>query len=349
MPIKKHIIIKVFINIALLLTGVLLLVNTASAAQLTSRSLTLSNPAVSATNVGYTFEFDLPSNYILGSVVFEICVEDPLPNEPCTGPSGLNSGSLSIVSQSGETGFSINGNTTNNRIVLGRTPVLSTVTTLSYSLGSITNPDTAGSYFARLYTFSSNDGTGADIDNGGLAFSINNPLNINSEVPPYLNFCVGTTIAGLDCSNPQGAFLDLGELSSNTTKTATSQFAVSTNAESGAVIYAQGRTLTSGSNTIPALDPNGSSRQGVSQFGLNLRRNSSPSVGSEPSGAGAVNPNTNYNSANRYKFLSGEVLAAGTGPTYYRKFTVSYIVNVNSNQAPGVYNTTLTYICLANF
>jgi hypothetical protein len=124
---------------------------------------------------------------------------------------------------------------------------------------------------------------------------------------------------------------------------------VATNAPYGLNITSIGNSFTSGNNVIPALASPSSSSIGSSQFGLNLRDNSSPDIGEEPAGIGAASVNPQYNAPNLYKFVNGEAVASSTGTSDFKKFTVSYIVNVSQDQKPGIYSTTLLYNCLANF
>jgi hypothetical protein len=88
---------------------------------------------------------------------------------------------------------------------------------------------------------------------------------------------------------------------------------------------------------------------GTSQFGMNLRANASPAIGADPVGPGIAAVAAAYNTPDQYRFRAGDVVASSTGPNDYRKFTVSYIANVDAAQPPGVYATTITFICLANF
>ena len=350
----KYLTTNILRNISILaaLTVVLLglLISTASAAQVTQRSLTLSSPIASATNVSYTFRFTINNSYSMGSLAFEFCVEDPLPNEPCTSPNGFDTSSIVLASQGGETGFSIDGvNSTNNRLVLTRTAAVTNPGQSVYQFTGVTNPDSDGSYYARIYTYASTDGTGAQIDDGGIAFAINKPVSVQAEVPPYLFFCVGITITGLTCSGSAGSFLDFGEFTTTDTSFAQSQVMVATNARYGLSISANGTTLTSGNNIIPALAAPTAAATNTSQFGINLRDNSNPNVGEEPAGIGAAYVTANYNTPNLFKFSSGEAIAASTGTSDYKKFTISYMVNVGQNQSPGIYSTTLIYIGLANF
>lgn len=334
----------------LLLGGALVAVIPAHAAQVQNRSLQLSTSQGSASNVIYNLGFTLTSSYMLGSIALEICTEDPLPDTPCTSPVGFDALGATLAGQSGETGFSIHANTTVNRVVIGRPAAMSAPVAVSYQFGGITNPDIANrTYFARIYTYTSTDGTGVNVDDGGIAFAISNRIQFTTEVPPYLLFCLGQSITGLNCATATGDFLDFGEFSKTSVKTVESQMIVAENAAFGVNIFASGITLTSGNNIIPNLVAPTTSSPGTSQFGLNLRANSNPNTGQDPSGPGTVNPTPDYNIPNRFTFRSGDAVASGTGSSDLRKFTTTYIANIANGQAPGVYNTTLTYIALASY
>jgi hypothetical protein len=249
------------------------------------------------------------------------------------------------------TGFTVHGAfTTANELVLTRTPGPTSPATVSYELGGVTNPSTPGTYYGRLETFTTTDASGPSYDAGGLAFAfVGDDLSIHTYVPPYLAFCIGNTIPNEDCAAAEGNYIDLGELSPTRTATGQTKLLVATNADYGYSITALGTTLTSGINVIPAITSPDVSRPGTSQFGLNLRANSTPSSGSDPAGMGRGNPTADYNIPNRFKFASGDMLASYNNPDYYRMYTASYVVNVSREQAAGVYVTTLTYIALATF
>lgn len=220
----------------------------------------------------------------------------------------------------------------------------------TYVMNGVSNTTQAGTIYGRLETFASTDASGTAKDGAGLAIAmLPGQISIQTEVPPYLLFCVGNTIQPFDCDTAQGNYVDFGVFSPNKTSTGQTQFLVATNADFGYTIRALGTTLTSGTNTLPALGTSDISRRGTSQFGLNLRANSSPATGTDVQGSGVGVIAADYNQPNLYKFLSGDVLVSAIDPDPYRLFTVSYIANVNKNQAPGVYVSTLQYIALASF
>ena len=129
----------------------------------------------------------------------------------------------------------------------------------------------------------------------------------------------------------------------------TTQFVTATNAQSGYSVYIQGNTLTSGNNVIPSLVTPTASQTGNAQFGINLRSNTNPSTGNDPTGPGNGSPVGNYNLVNRFTYNSGDTIASSSAADDFRLYTVSYIVNVDKTQPVGVYASTFTYICLANF
>jgi hypothetical protein len=220
---------------------------------------------------------------------------------------------------------------------------------VAYEFSGIHNPADNGSYFVRIKTYASQDGTGSVIDFGGLAFSINSDVGVEATVPPYLLFCSGLAIPDLDCASASGDYINLGELSSTSPKVAQSQMLIATNADFGYSLSVNGTTMTSGTNVIPAISSPDVSRSGTSQFGINLVANNDQSIGEDPSGPGVGSPTANYAIPNRYVFQSGDTIATATDVEDYRRFTASYLVNISKNQAAGVYASTLTYVCLANF
>lgn len=312
------------------------------------RSLTLTNAQASSTAT-YKFQFDITTAGMLGSIQAEFCSNSPILSVPCVAPSGFDILGSSLAAQAGETGFSISPLTTANKLILNRVPSNDVAGTVSYVLDNVLNPSSEGSYYARLQTFATSDASGPNTDYGGLAYDINSNLLINAEVPPYLTFCGGVIVPAYNCSATQGNLVNLGILKANKTSSGQSQILVSTNAQNGYAIYAQGTTLTSGNNVIPALTSPSAVFSGSNQFGLNLRSNLSPAIGQDPSGPGNGLPTSDYNQPNRYKFVSGDLIA--TAPTYEepRRYTISYIADASDSQTAGVYVSTVTYVCIGDF
>lgn len=319
-----------------------------SAARLADRLLMMTTSEIGAT-AEYQLSFGLPSSGQLGSIVVQVCSNDPNPMVTCIVPTGFDISNAVLSSQTGPGGFLISPGATTNRLVLSRAPAIANAGPASFNFTQVVNPTNPGSYYIRILTYASADASGPYIDEGGIAFAATNSLSVTATVPPYLTFCTGLTITGLNCANAEGDYIDFGELSSTKASSGSSQMLAATNAIDGYNVSVTGTTMTSGVNSINAMASNDVSRPGTPQFGFNLKANSTPAGGSEPTGPGAATPLLNYGQSNRYRFVDGESLVTIDQPDDVRLFTASYIVNVPKTQAPGIYVTTLTYICLGTF
>ena len=205
------------------------------------------------------------------------------------------------------------------------------------------------------------------MDKGTVTASTATQIVLNGTMPESLVFCTGATV-GLtggvpDCATATSGLIGFNQLFSPTdTATATSQMAASTNAGAGYVITVNGPTLTSGSNTVSPIGSTAPGIRGVSQFGLNLKANttatSTVAIGSE---VAVISNGTNYraqattaySTVDNFKFQSGEGVAnsgfGGLSGSDSQIYTVSYIVNVPGSQPAGTYTSTLTYICTPTF
>jgi hypothetical protein len=354
---------------AVVLSSVFLAQN-ASAAQITTRSLTLQAGASDGGSkpggvVNHQFNFTVPTTGNVGSIKFQYCT---IASGTCTLPTGVVTTAATMGAQGGATGFTL-VNTTNGAPYITRASAsIAAATALNYQLLTVTNPTTTNqSFFVRISTYASIDTTGATTDTGTVTASTATAIVLTGIMPESLIFCTGATVvttAGIpDCSTATPGAINFNQLfSPSDTATATSQMAASTNATNGYSITVNGTTLTSGANTIAAMAAAGVGVRGTGQFGMNLKANtvatSTPIVGSEV----AATPNgttlkgqskVGYNTVDNFKYASGDTVAAsdnGTaGPTNAQIFTSSYIVNVSGSQLAGTYTTTLTYICTATF
>lgn len=332
----------------LLAAPVFVLRQQAMAAFLDNRSVTIASPAPQATTT-HQFQFNIATAGTLGSIELEYCANGPLIGTPCTAPVGLSLSDASLSAQTGETGFSISSSSTDNKFILTRLAVPAVPQTASYEFSGAVNPSaTNQSVYVRISTFASEDATGPRIDTGAVVFSTSSGLGTLLYVPPHLTFCVGITVSA-DCANAQGNGMQLGELSATAPRVATSQFAGATNDFNGYSVAIFGTTMTSGNNSIPAVGAPAASRPGSSQFGINLRANSDPAVGQNRTGIGTATVGSAYSTPNRFMFLSGSRLVSSSLATNFNTFTVSYLVNINADQPPGIYSTTATFLATASF
>jgi len=317
--------------------------------RLLKRSLYTTSSAPGAT-ADYTISFTYNTEAPIGSVDIKFCI-DPIPYMPCDVPAGFDFSNATLASQTGETGF-VMTNHTANHVTLSRPPSLVlSGTQASYTFIGVKNPTfQSHSFSARLGSYESSDASGPIVDIGSVIQQMTNVINIETQVPPMLIFCMAAFV-NAECTDVGGGFYtDMGTLSPDTTLTASSQMGIGTNASGGFVVTINGTTMQAGQHTIKALDTPTASIQGVPQFGINLRANDSPNVGLDATGDSInANPTPNYDIPNKFMFKSGDVIASAPNVSLVRRFTMSYIVNSPEDLAPGVYTTTLTYICSARF
>ena len=277
---------------------------------------------------------------------------NPVPTDPCAVPAGLNVANASLSTQVGETGFSITSASTNH-LVLSRSPVLmhNDSPLSSYTFENMINPSEVDEAFSiRLRTHATTNATGPQIDFGSVRGQVTTPVTIETQVPPMLMFCLAEQVND-DCSGTNdNYYTDMGDLNSSSTLTTQSQMGVGTNASGGFAITVNGVPPAAGTNVIDAPEIPTESTPGKNQFGINLVANNQPTVGSDPEGtwANAV-PSTDYGIPNKYKFVSGDVVAYSPNVSLMRKFTVSYILNSSPNLRAGVYSTTVTFIASGRF
>lgn len=316
--------------------------------RLGSRGIELGNSYPSATTT-YRFFLTINSSTSIGSIEILLCSNSPLIEDSCTIPSGLDVTHEHIVASSGLPSFTVYPVTT-NQLLISWVPVPFTPPlAISIMLNDIINPDAIGSYYGRYSTYASSNGTGPVVDEGGLAFAITANLEVSSYVPPYLTFCAGLRIPAYDCATATGNYINFGDLSAAHSSQGDSQFMVVTNATGGYTVQVYGTTMTSGNNIIKALIANAGSRPGSPQFGINLRANSVPHTGANPTGPGSGQAAPGYNTPNSFRFDSNDLVASSAAADNWRRYTVSYLVNVPANQAPGVYASTLTYVGAGSF
>ncbi|MCB9823028.1 hypothetical protein H6800_02030 [Candidatus Nomurabacteria bacterium] len=311
------------------------------AAGLTARKITLTSSAASASTT-HKFDFTTATTANVGSIKYEYCTTA---SGSCVAPTGLNVASASLSAQTGVTGLTV-GFTDANNIVVGRTPAsVTSGTAVSNTFTTITNPSTTNTtFFVRITTYTGNDGNTGPTDTGVVAASTANQITVSASVDETLTFCVYT---GANCA-ASGSTVALGTLSTSSTSSGTSKMDAATNSTSGYAITYTGATLTSGANTITALSGAASST-GSSQYGFNLKANTTPSVGSNVTGSGSGTAQTGYNTADSFKFLTGDTVASASGQTDSNTYTASYIANISNTTNPGTYTSTITYICTATY
>ncbi len=176
----------------------------------------------------------------------------------------------------------------------------------------------------------------------GNSESSNYQINSGTNTPDAPNLSV--TI--------DAASVELGTLSASATVYGTAQFSVLNYTSYGYVVHLGGTTLSSGSFNVNPLSENSPSQPGISQFGINLVANTSPTgLGSDPDngsfGFGEVN--THYATPNEYRFVSGEAIAFAPKSSGKTTYTITYIANVEGLTPAGVYTTAQSIIVTGTY
>lgn len=310
-----------------------------SAAQITDRSVVIGSSVASASTT-YTFTFTVPSATVLQSAAFVACTTA---SGSCTTPSNFSAASA-VASQPtnlGDASGWATGDSTTGELRLSKSGNSAAPTgSQTVAFSSVTNPDTTNStFFLRMTTYSNANWTGA-VDTGNVAASTAGQITVNANVDETLTFTLTSATVNLSPT----------PVSTGATSFGTSTMSASTNAADGYSITVAGNTLTGPSGNIDAMASRTTSTPGsAEQFGINLKANTTPSVGSAVSGTGSGVAVGDYDVVDEFKFVSGNTVASATAPTNSNTFTVSYIANITPVTAPGAYTTSLTYVATPNF
>lgn len=176
----------------------------------------------------------------------------------------------------------------------------------------------------------------------GNAVSDNFQIEAGSETDPnpVLSFSVDDGSA------------DFGSFSAGTTATAETTFSVTNYTSYGYVVIIEGSPPTNGSHTIEPLTTASAATPGVEQFGINLVANTLPtSVGANPANGsfGFGIASLNYDTANQYRFVSGDTIAEAPKSSGKTSYTISYIVNVEPLTPGGRYDSNQTIIVTGTY
>ena len=149
--------------------------------------------------------------------------------------------------------------------------------------------------------------------------------------------------------------INFGSLSTSVAATGTATFSVLNYTAYGYVVQIVGSTPNSGVHNLTAMSSNAASSAGTEQFGINVVANTAPATfGADPVqvpdntfsfGTAA----TNYNTANSYRYVSGETIASAPKSSGQTNYTISYIVNVSTTTAGGSYSGNQALVCVGTY
>ena len=154
-----------------------------------------------------------------------------------------------------------------------------------------------------------------------------------------------------------GVSINLGYLSTGSTKTANANFSVKTYLASGYTVTTAGNPPVSNGpspHTLAALTSGGTSSAGTEQFGINLVHNTALGIGNNvqqlPSssfGFGAVS--AGYNTDGTFRYNSGDTIASSTKSSGTTCYDMSYIFNISSTTPAGVYTMSQSVVATSTF
>lgn len=188
--------------------------------------------------------------------------------------------------------------------------------------------------------FQASDATG-DLVIGNTA-SGNYQIETGSQTTHY---------PALSCS-VNGGDINFGSFTASAATVTSATFSISNYTSFGYVVQIIGEPPSNESHTLPSLATNSDSQSGIEQFGINLVANTVPnSIGANPNngqfGFGTAAPN--YNTSNKYRYVSGETIAMGPKSSGITSYTISYLVNVNSLTPGGKYTTNQTLVVTGTY
>ncbi|MDB5166486.1 MAG: hypothetical protein JWM37_558 [Candidatus Saccharibacteria bacterium] len=264
-----------------------------SAAQVTVRSITMSDSSPSGstssngntsvgtgTNVTYRVKFTAATTGTIKGIVISFCDNTPFVADPsgcsaitgfslsgvtATNTSGLSTGTWTVATDNGGAGAANHVFKYTNSTAATSTAANSVV---EFTINGVTNPSTTNhSFYGRIITYASDtnasaytdaaNGTGTHIDDGGIALSTANNIQITAKVQETLIFCVANAdIAAANCAGTLIApDLTLGHgtnltLDSSQVDYGSAYSQVSSNALSGVAIRVRNSNVCGGLSRI---------------------------------------------------------------------------------------------------
>lgn len=351
--------------------GGLLLMSAAPAGAFTdnySRSISMSSSKPSATAVTYHVQFTADSSYSLRTLIVDFCSNSPLAGQNCTAPTGFTVGGSPTVANLLVNGATPGGTWTPSSQNSGRTFVysgsvsaaVSAGNVVSFDITSVTNQSTVGSFFGRIFTYTtaspSYSDTSTDVfaETGSVALSTATAVGFIFQVPENLQFCVYKTVCGdapvVVLGHGPGAAINSGQIDTDTAK-----FSITTNAVEGVIVRAFGTPPKIPSHTLAAIN-GGNGLQapmtaGTEAFGFKV----SPT-------SGAIAATTDYadTGGDDYTFdttamvppsTSGAALTqqAAPGPVNNAIFTITFGATASNVTPAGTYTTNMSLVATGTF
>lgn len=201
-----------------------------------------------------------------------------------------------------------------------------------------------GSIDSSSSNYKSQDSIGATaVGDGATTSGTQTQSGATTTNDPTLEFSVSTSS------------ISLGALMPSQTATATATFSVRNYTSYGYIVQVVGTPPKITGHTLSAPSSPTASATSTEQFGINLAANTAPTTfGAAPQqvpdssfsfGAAA----TGYNTANQYKYGSGDTIASAAKSSGQTTYTISYIANVSNGTPQGQYSTSHQLVCTGTY
>jgi hypothetical protein len=358
----------------------------AFAAQVTERSIELSNSSAGTDGVTYRVKFKAVGE--AKSFVVEFCGNSPLIGSTCADPAvGFNAGGATSTT----TNFT-DVVASAKKVVVTNTNNITAGQDVEVDLLGINNPDTAGPLYARIVTYDTKDNAQAytdtnlgngEVDRGSVALSITPTVGVSGAVQESLSFCIAKNVIAKNCvldTNSDGTndnpapTLALGQdvggtvaLQPGVVSEGTIWTQLSTNAVGGAVISLKSATSCGGlkrfSATTCDIAPALTSGVDTSSARFGVRTadatDATGAAGSELSGTlrpvGSYNNTTyvlNYLANNTTGVTStygDQFLDTNNAPVNNKNMQLTFAAAVTNQTPAGLYSTDLSMIATGKF
>ncbi|MFI5240427.1 MAG: hypothetical protein ACHQUB_01840 [Candidatus Saccharimonadia bacterium] len=361
-PLRWHGIVVILCT--LLASRVLWVSAIAYAGSLSGASVTLSNPEPSQTNVNYSFDFSVSSLNVLQAFRAAICTS---PDGTCVTPTGFSAASATLVAQPvgyGAASGWVDDSVTGSLQFKDAANSIAPSGTQTFSLSGVTNPTSAGTYYARLSTYSDATYT-TQVDSAAIAFVVVNAVSVSLTIDPTLTFNVAGVAAstiykgGLSTSDrcvDSSSAVTFGTLllplSADTNYDCAQTLTTSTNADSGYEVSI--RNLNSGN----ALKNIASPASIADWTGSNSTPTATPTTGSAELFGYTTSDTTLSGTANR--FTTSDNLFAGLSTTDSEvahsatsisndSVNVGFRLRFTVLSSSGTYTGTVVYTCTPTF
>lgn len=156
--------------------------------------------------------------------------------------------------------------------------------------------------------------------------------------------------------NVTGTSVNLGLLDPATTAKGSVGFSVKSYLASGYNVYIGGTSpkIKTNGHVLAPMTTATTSQPGQEQFGINLKQNTIPVIGTDPvqvpsSVFSFGVPAAGYNTANTYKFIAGDLIAQSASSSGQTDYTMAVIANIGTITDGGLYTGRLVVNVLPTF